>query len=66
MSDLAVGKSPKYRIRALRRRIESGAIQARIHANVATAYADAVRRDLDEVARLEAEIAASESASRRG
>ena len=54
---LAEGKPPKYRIRALRRRIASGVTQAQMHARWTETYTEAVRRDTAEIARLEAEIA---------
>jgi hypothetical protein len=50
---LAAGKSPSFRIRALKRRIVTGSQQARIHFNVAESYARGVEEDMAEVRRLE-------------
>jgi hypothetical protein len=59
VKQLAAGKSPKYRIRALKRRIASGTDQVIHHAHLVSAYAKGVADDREEVRRLEHEIARS-------
>lgn len=55
--ELAAGKPPRYRIRALKRRIEASVAQCRIYARLTEVYAESVIRDQKEIQRLEAEIA---------